>query len=730
MQLPILILLASFFFNAGNHTVHVSADGSEKGNGSKKAPLRTLEQARDNIREGRANGTIEADEKVTVSINPGIYRIKESFELKKEDSGTPDAPVVYKARERGKVHLYGGVDLSPENFKAVSDKKVLERLDPEVRSKVLVCDVSEYAPAGGFPKFKTAYRGVPASPLLYVDGRMMTIARWPDIGNEEGGWAGFSKVVDTGKADPDSPEPAERKDHPGSFIFEDDRPLRWDIDKGVWLFGYWTHDWFDQVIRIASYDKSSKEIKLAAKHKYGIKSGTWGRKERRFYALNLLEELDSPGEWYLDREKGLLYFYPGEGFASAHIVLATLSENMIRITGAQHVKFRQINFEYGHSRGLTIKEAEDVHVEGCKVANFAAGGIFLRGSGCSVRSCDIFQIGRAGILVHGGDRKTLTRADNIIENNNVHHFGMFQRTYAAGIGLYGCGQIMRHNSIHDAPHAAVLYGGNEHLLEFNEVYRVVMETGDAGAFYTGRDWTTQGNILRHNYIHDLGGDADHINTMGFYFDDCDCGDEIIGNIFFRAGRAIMIGGGREHPVINNLIVECPIGLHIDARGMFWKNWNKPGSSWHLERKAERMNYKQPPWSEKYPRLARIMEDSPREPLYNPVKNNIFVDCGKKPLRFDKRVMSLMDKFEMENNLMIATASTNTISIQDGVHGFKTLNGTPDDPIKLGFKNRDEGDFRLRWWRPAIKRIAPDFKEIPFDRIGLYKDDFRKTLPEK
>ena len=63
----------------------------------------------------------------------------------------------------------------------------------------------------------------------------------------------------------------------------------------------------------------------------------------------------------------------------------------------------------------------------------------------------------------------------------------------------------------------MLYGGNEHLFELNEVYRVVMETGDAGAFYTGRDWTTQGNVLRHNFIHDLGGgDAKHVNTMGVY----------------------------------------------------------------------------------------------------------------------------------------------------------------------------------------------------------------------
>ena len=125
-----------------------------------------------------------------------------------------------------------------------------------------------------------------------------------------------------------------------------------------------------------------------------------------------------------------------------------------------------------------------------------------------------------------------------------------------------------------------------------------------------------GNVLRNNYIHDLGGgDAEHVNTMGIYLDDCDCGDTLVGNVFYRAGRAIMIGGGRDNPVLNNLVVDCPIGLHIDSRGMTWKQWNNPAdSSWCLEAKAQQFNYTQPPWSTRYPRLAAIMHEEPREPL--------------------------------------------------------------------------------------------------------------------
>jgi hypothetical protein len=124
-----------------------------------------------------------------------------------------------------------------------------------------------------------------------------------------------------------------------------------------------------------------------------------------------------------------------------------------------------------------------------------------------------------------------------------------------------------------------------------------------------------------------------------------------------------------------------------------------------------------------------MEDCPREPLYNPIKNNLIIDCKKEICSFDKNVMDLMDKFEIETNLVIFTASTNKIPLKAGVHGFTTLNGSAAEPVDLGFKDVDAGNFNLRWFA-KLPKIAPDFKEIPFSKIGLYEDDFRKKLPQK
>ncbi len=512
-----------------------------------------------------------------------------------------------------------------------------------------------------------------------------------------------------------------RKARPGSFEFSDSRPARWNVDEGVWLQGYWTHDWSDEVIRVASYDKATQVIALAAPHNYGIASGTWGAKERRFFAINTLDELDAPGEWYLDRTRKLLYLYPEGDLQNAEIVLATLTEPLLSASAAKHIRIEGLSFEYGHGAGIALQSTEYVEIAGCTISNLADGGISVNGTNNTIRSCDLYNLGTSGISLNGGDRKKLTLAKNLAVNNHIHHYGRFQRTYAPGIGVNGCGQIVRNNCIHDAPHNAVLYGGNEHLFERNEIYRVVMETGDSGAFYTGRDWTSQGNVLRHNYIHDLGGgDATHVNTMGVYLDDCDCGDTIEGNVFYRAGRAIMIGGGRDNPVLNNLVIDCPIGLHIDARGMTWKQWNDPKSAgWNLEAKAQALDYLNAPWSERYPSLAAILNDSPREPLHNPIRRNVFIDCSKQVCSFDGNVKKLLDKFDISDNLAVnSMGASSGVAIATDIKGFTDVSGTEKSPTPSSTLQADA-------W---LLKELPTFQPIPFETIGLIKDDYRSELP--
>lgn len=121
------------------------------------------------------------------------------------------------------------------------------------------------------------------------------------------------------------------------------------------------------------------------------------------------------------------------------------------------------------------------------------------------------------------------------------------------------------NLILEHPHCGILYWGNDHVMELNEIHHVALETGDVGAIYTGRDYTFRGNRIRHNYIHDIGGVG--MGSMGAYMDDCVSGTEIFGNIFYKVQRAAFLGGGRDHRVENNVFVDCNHAVELDGRGL-------------------------------------------------------------------------------------------------------------------------------------------------------------------
>ncbi|QDT66226.1 right-handed parallel beta-helix repeat-containing protein [Calycomorphotria hydatis] len=725
MRSMILLAVCSFFLSPGGAfagwEIYVSAERVEHADGSQAAPYGSLAEARDAIRAARKTGKLSAGESVSVLVQPGIYQLDSTLKFGSEDSGTPEGPVVFRSVEQGQARVQGGIRLQPADFTKLTDAAVLSRLDESIREHVLVIDLSERYP-GEFRPFHKSYRSAPVGPWLYVSEQPMTLARWP---NDD--WATFTKVVDSGKPNPNTDDPALQKSHPGSFEFSDSRPARWNLDEGVWLNGYWTHDWFPEVIQVQSYDPEQKVIGLAAPHTYGLASGTWGGHARRFFALNSLDELDTPGEWYLDRPNKRLYFYPEQGWPEADVVLGTLTAPLVQVEGAKHIKFEGLRFGYGHADAMRIRNSDHVEVKGCTIANLAGGGVVISGGAeCKVRSCDLFNLGTIGVVMSSGDRKSLTPANHLAENNHIHHYGQFQRTYAPGIGVHGCGQVVRNNSIHDAPHNAIGYSGNEHLFEKNEVYRVVMETGDSGAFYTGRDWTSQGNILRHNYIHDLGGGTTSTNTIGIYLDDCDSGDTVEGNIFYRSGRAMLIGGGRDNLVLNNLMVDCPIGIHLDSRGMTWKQWNNPEySGWNLEGRAEKLNYKSPPWSERYPNLANIMNDSPREPLHNVFRDNVLIDCSNAACQFDNNVKKVLSKLDVADNLVVRT--------NDSAKGVKDLKG---------FENLEQGQEKIdavinaqsppnfeRLTHGTLQTVLPTFEPIPVSEIGLYQDEYRKELPQ-
>ena len=185
--------------------------------------------------------------------------------------------------------------------------------------------------------------------------------------------------------------------------------------------------------------------------------------------------------------------------------------------------------------------------------------------------------------------------------------------YHAGISCSGVGNRVAHNLIHDAPHEAIGYSGNDHVIEFNEIHSVCYESNDAGAVYSGRNWSNRGTVVRHNYMHHVNGFRGK-GCVGVYFDDILSGQTIRGNVFYKVTRAAFIGGGRDNTVENNIFVDCKPALHIDARGM-GKTFNYGATTIQPQRLKE-MPYQKSPWKEHYPELVGMLEDEPEKPKNN------------------------------------------------------------------------------------------------------------------
>ncbi len=163
----------------------------------------------------------------------------------------------------------------------------------------------------------------------------------------------------------------------------------------------------------------------------------------------------------------------------------------------------------------------------------------------------------------------MTPANHVVENCHIYKYSRWNRTYQAGISLNGVGNRALHNLIHDAPHQAMNLGGNDHVIEYNEIHNVCEETNDAGAIYGWNDWAARGHKIRFNYLHHIyGREAEGAN--GVYLDDNFSSALIEGNVFEQTQRPIHTGGGRDHQIINNLFIDCKKALHIDARGLGWR----------------------------------------------------------------------------------------------------------------------------------------------------------------
>ena len=484
------------------------------------------------------------------------------------------------------------------------------------------------------------------------------MARFPN-----GDWIRFAKAVRTGlEKDSRGPVPARGKAGPGALFWEGDpeQAKAWDLADGAWLYGYWTHDWAEDFLRVDSLIETPTNLVLNLKgiHHYGICGGrTSGAKKRRYFVLNLPEELDAPGEFWIDRAAKKLYLLPPDGFAEKDCLLAVLDRRFLQSSpkaDVHDIRFENLTFTAAHADLAVELKAARVVFSGCEFSNLGGGGLSLSGKEIRVENCVLRNLGGLGVMLGGGRAETLEPAGNAVVNCDISRYARFHRTYTPAVRCYGVGQQVIGNKIHDAPHQAICWGGQCHRFARNEIYRVLTETADSGALYMGRNTSHLGTEIVGNHFHDLAENDVELrrHTFAVYFDDCGWGGDVISNRFERLGCGILIGGGNLHRVEGNVFKDCDCGLSCGSRGRTWPLFRtepKPGVSW-FESFLLKYDYRKGVWRERFPQLEGLLADRPDLPRMNPIVHNTFIACGK-VWRFDKLAESVTNEMPVADNVI-------------------------------------------------------------------------------
>jgi hypothetical protein len=676
---------------AATRELFVSATGADTNPGTKSKPFATLEAARDAVRRLKQQGG-QTEGGATVWLRGGTYVRTTSLELTAADSGSATGPIVYRAYRNEPVRLLGGQVI--REFRRVTDPAVLARLNEPAHGHVFEADLRAEG-ITDFGQLRSRGFGRPISPAhleLFFAGQPMTLARWPN----EGEWqkiAGFPESSCRG-----DDHGGKIGELAGGFFYAGDQPRRWQNFNDVWVHGYWAWDWANSYERVEAVALEQRLIKTASPHGlYGFRQG------QRFYFLNVLEELDQPGEWFLDRNSGKLYFWPPQPIESGEVLVSVLETPLVSLTDVSHLTLRGLVLEGTRGHAVTIRGGESDRIAGCLIRNVGNYGVWIEGGQRhGVIGCDIANTGDGGVHLSGGDRQTLTPGGHFVENCHFQKQGRWSKCYVPAVLLSGVGHRVAHNLIHDHPHCAILFSGNDHRIEFNDIHHIALETGDVGAIYTGRDWTFRGNQIRHNFIHHTGGVG--MGSMGVYMDDCVSGTEVFGNVFYKVHWAMFIGGGRDHRVENNLFVDCDPAVRMDGRGLdkspVWRG---------MVDDTMRRQFTEAPltlYRERYPAMKALDRyyGSPGGPA---IAGPAFT--GVPP----------------EGNLVARNVCVGKW-LEVGWHATEAMLELRDNLVGAdpGFVAPERMDFRLKKDSPAW-RIG--FRQIPVEQIGLRDDEYRRAL---
>ena len=504
---------------------------------------------------------------VEVIFAEGTYNFDSTVKFSAVDTGSEDAPITYKAAEGANVVFKGSKALNLADFELVTDVETLAKIPAGSRGKVVAIDLTQQGISLDALALSAKLTTGAEAAELFVNGDRQTIARYP---NGDDNYIQFTA------------------DSTGDTIaLTDNRIARWEGAEHAYVTGFFGVDYQAERAAVNAIDAGAKTLTIdSTMLSYPVLQSE--TVSRRIAINNLIEEIDVPGEYYIDRTTGMLYYYPIDGIETIEI---STCGNMIEMDDIEYVAFDGISFEQGREFAINMRDnLKNISITNCRFENFGKGAIwqiinnysefaaetsykslFLEGGieNLTMTGNEFVNLGSSGVKVILGSRQENVASGSVIQNNLFANIGSTDKK-AIALRIEGVGADVSGNTIHDAGIGIDLSAAKVKIHN-NEIYNMLSQVGDAGAIYTGRVFINRGNEIYNNYIHGVRNRAPEIDMSvesmknnAIYLDDAYSGAKVYNNVIEDADRGIFVNAGSGNTITGNQISNTDCAIHHHA----------------------------------------------------------------------------------------------------------------------------------------------------------------------